>query len=353
MDQGKPLMNLPVFPSSNELEINEASGGSSAEGDSYMFEIAEILDQVEGKTESEEDKDQEVIIVSDSSHRSKTKASKHRKSLDICSPSSRLSSSQGFSKSPSFQSASNTNEIAYITQITSNDAIRSIYSLVSSKLPFSCSASTDFTERDKAEIQNYFQNKKCEFQDALEKEIQHRPYTPYESHKLEKAKKINNKRENKIEFISKKNQVEEIERIQNAKEVANYQFKQKIRHKIKEATLRAEKTQKIERQKKRKEIKVTHKQEKDLIIENIKNFYKDRIDLIKDKIDSEKNKKQRVDYEERVLLSQLKRENKEIKNKMLYDIKLSLEQEKRNIDRNLLELDKYEAKMLKKYKYVI
>ena len=66
--------------------------------------------------------------------------------------------------------------------------------------------------------------------------------------------------------------------------------------------------EKIERQKAIKEKKKQEESTKNLVIENINNFYTDRINILKEKIRKEKSRNQIKSVEKKKIVSQIKKE---------------------------------------------
>lgn len=73
--------------------------------------------------------------------------------------------------------------------------------------------------------------------------------------------------------------------------------------------------QKIEKVKEKKEKQKEEERSKVLVIENIRNFYKDRIDELREKIRQEREQNDIVRYEQKQLLSGLGKEERMEKSK--------------------------------------
>lgn len=253
-------------------------------------------------------------------------------------------------RTPSVYSQSVNDDIALITHITSHDALKSIYSLVSSKIPCSNSTSIDLSNKDKEEIQHFFQNMKKEFQEALENQLASRPITPYEATKRERIKAQNRAKELKHEEILEQKHIQEIKRVQKAHKMQRTHLKQKIRTKMQDAVKKVEKINKLEHEKREREIKEIHNQEKNLIMENIRNFYHDRIKLLKEQIDKERNEQKVLVYEHRKRLAEEQKERRTQRRRHLDEARKLLEKENEKLKIDLREAENLEEELINLYR---
>ncbi|OMJ85570.1 hypothetical protein SteCoe_13117 [Stentor coeruleus] len=134
---------------------------------------------------------------------------------------------------------------------------------------------------------------------------------PYIVCKREKIKSMNLKAEMKRKEIMKKKEQEEIKRLKQSQSLklnSMYCRMSQMNEKIqKEKTFK----NKLER---RKSLKDQEKNElllKSLAIENIKNFYTDRISELKEKIRNEKLQNEIIKYEQKQVVSELEKEKKQ------------------------------------------
>ncbi|CAG9336215.1 unnamed protein product [Blepharisma stoltei] len=334
----------------NDFDIAHVENDISPEGDSCVAKIAEYLSNKEFD-ESIQEESQESDTVPAPTANAHKKIKKTKKKLITPKSSFKATSNHDISKSPSMQSVSANEDVALLTHRTSHDAIKSIYSLVTSKMPFSNSSSVDFSKNDKRDIQIYFQTKTKEFQDTLIQELGRRPLTPYEISKKEKLQKWNNKLDKKREEILAKKQQEEIERVCKSNEVTKMRLQEKIEAQTQRAVRNIKRNLKIERKKKKSEAKSIHKQEKGLILENIRNFYRDRISLLKEKIESEKIEKKVVEFEQKKILSEAVRERRMRRKQYIEEAKSILEKETEKLQSDLLDSTLcLEEKLLKIYR---
>lgn len=292
----KQVGKIKGFPEDIDLQIKKPDNESSEEENSYIAEIAEYLESPYAETEIDSREKADIVPIPRQQHLTPAK--------QVSSPylKKRPASSRGFMKSPSLNSLSTNEDIAYITQITSNEAVKSIYSLVSYKFPCSINTTADLAEKDKAEIQAFFENKKNEFRNMLKRELNTRPYTPHELSTKQKVRKRNLFHKNKMQEINKNHLVSEIKRIKKSKNLKEQNLHSRLQSQLEKALFRAERAKLNEERKKTKEIQQVQKFEKELIIENIKNFYRDRIDLFKQEINKQK-KTNRAEETERKKVS--------------------------------------------------
>ena len=131
--------------------------------------------------------------------------------------------------------------------------------------------------------------------------------------KREKLKLSNKKIEEKRKIIAKKKEEEEIKRLKQSHslKLTSMYFKLAKNHeRIQKAKMIKNR---IEKQKILKEKKIEEENSKSFVIENIKNFYTDRINELKEKIRNEQACNNILRYEQKQVLSSLKKERKETK----------------------------------------
>jgi hypothetical protein len=75
--------------------------------------------------------------------------------------------------------------------------------------------------------------------------------------------------------------------------------------------------EKVEKEKNEKEAVKEEEVQKCLVLENIRNFYTDRIDEVKNKIEEERTRNKMIQYEKRRSESSFRQEKKKIKEKSL------------------------------------
>ena len=217
-------------------------------------------------------------------------------------------------------------EINNLSKQTSQQIIKSVYALVSSKLPLSLLESSELSQKDQEEIQQFFTHKKTQFRSLLE-EISEKKISP--------AKKTSKDCIKSTQIIDKKYN-QEIQRIKHKQEYMKKELIKKASERILKEKSMVKKTKELEIKKKKSEVKKVQNFEKDLIIRNIENFYKDKMNLIKDYFKKEVETEKIQQYEEKRLISDLVREQKvnRIKKyssvKQKYERELELLQEKFN-----------------------
>lgn len=332
----------------NDYDIESFENDLYPEGNSCFLKIAEFLN----KTETEISKNQEAIEA-DTLQATQRKAEKRKNYYcKILSPIGfkKKPSVADFSKSITNHSANE--DVALITHKTSNDAIKSIYSLVTTKLPLSNSSSIDFSKSDKRDIQNIFQKKTKEFQMSLLQELGRRPLTPYEISKKERLQKLNSETDRKQEGIYIKKQEDEIKRIYKSNQITKIRLAERLKEHTEKALHKMKKNMKLERNKKKLESRQAQKQEKEIIIENIKNFYKDRISLLKEKIDQEKVQKKIYDYERKKVLSDAEKERKIQRKMYLEQARSLIDNDNSKLNSDLLNFENIEEKLLKYFKRI-
>lgn len=208
-------------------------------------------------------------------------------------------------------------EINSLSKKTSKQIIKSVYTLVSSKLPCNLYGSSELSDKDQEEIQNFFVQKKTQFKKLLE-EISEKS--------IKNSKKFSKDSMRSSQFPENK-YLDEIKRIQ----IKQKQLKKELIKKTNERIIKEKgflkKNTDIEVKKKKTEIKKIQKYEKDLIIKNIDNFYKDKINLVKDYFQRELETKKIQSYEEKKFIAELVKEQKQIRINKYSHLKQKYEQQ--------------------------
>ena len=200
-------------------------------------------------------------------------------------------------------------EINLLTKQTSQQIIKSVYQLVSSKLPIALTESTELTSKDQEDIQNFFMKKKSQFKQLLEEisEKNNKNIRKFIKDSLKSTQAIENK------------YLDEIAVIQNKQKYMKKEIIKKTSERLLKERSDKKKNKEIEEKKIKNETKKIQNFEKELIIKNIDNFYRDKTNLVKDYFQKETEIKKAQHYEEKKVISELIKEQKQVKLKR-YDI---------------------------------
>ena len=254
------------------------------------------------------------IVITESEIFNKTQKKYDGKSLKSSKKMSLEPSPKPKSAKNSITSVKTINEIEALNRETSQQVIRSVYSLISAKFPLTLQGS-ELSEKDQEDIQNFFVQKKLEFSRVLE-EI---------SKKKEKERKNKPK---KLTQTSSCNELQYFKDIQLMKKKQKELKKDLIRRaneKIVKERNFVRKQKELEENRKKREVKQLQEYEKNLIIQNIENFYKDRIRIIKDHYNKELEIQKILEYEKKNYLSSVIKEQKERRLQSFSCLKLKYE----------------------------
>jgi hypothetical protein len=250
---------------------------------------------------------------------------KSKKSLRSSKKISIQSSPRPKSSKTSMVSIRTKDDINTLGRETSQQVIRSVYSLISSKFPLTY-GKNELSQRDQEEIQDFFLRKKCEFNKILEE------ISVFTQSSCKKPTKNPSVQSNKLE----QKYLNEIMMIHKKQKELKKEIMQKANEKIIKEKKKQKKQQELEKKKKIREEKLVQGFEKQLIISNIDNFYKDRIVIVKDRFQREVENKKIVDYDEKKYMSELAKEHRRCRQqeidhlKMKYDVKIEELKDKYN-----------------------
>lgn len=202
---------------------------------------------------------------------------------------------------------------------------------------------------DQQEIQSFFQEQKRKFRNQLEQHITKKPLNEMEKERRDRLREINRRKAQHSSELKEKAQLDELYRAQKSRENAKEIYEYKIKKRIENVVLKHKRTNVSDKTKLSKEIAVSHKKEKKLIIENIKNYYKDKIDILRDQIKEEKKARKIVSREQKKTLSEHKKERINVRKKQLEEAKhlIALESDKLKMD--WINAEQFEQKLLKMY----
>ncbi|OMJ71712.1 hypothetical protein SteCoe_29998 [Stentor coeruleus] len=206
---------------------------------------------------------------------------------------------------------------------------------------------------EKNDLEKLFYKKVKEFKNLLEDNLGN-SVNPIK----EKLRIKNRQKEKKREEIRNKIREEELDRIK----ISNKKYKENYRKVLKnlvEVTLKKYQTIKmIEDMTINKEIEKKKNQQKKVVMENIKNLYDDKIQMLKEKINERKMYKALRDYEYKVIFSEADKyrkkkqkiaheKNKNLLKKQVEDIKLESKAEEESIHKRIIKLYKNSIKSMR------
>lgn len=173
----------------------------------------------------------------------------------------------------------------------------------------------------------------------------------------EKLRLKNRQKERKREEIRNKMREDELERIR----ASNVKYRENCRNVLKnlvEVTLKKYQTIKmIEDGRTNKEVEKKRNQQKQTVMENIRNLYDDKIQMLKEKINERKMYKVLHDYEHKLIFSEADKfrkkeqklvheKNKNMLKKQIEDIKLESKAEEESIYKKIIKLYKNSVKTM-------
>lgn len=164
---------------------------------------------------------------------------------------------------------------------------------------------------DRKEFEKYFYFKVKEFRNILDENESNVKLIQAVIIKKEQVRIKNKEKERKTEEIKNKLEEEELERMR----ISNIKYEENCNTLLKnivENTLNKLKNlKKIEESKEAKELEKHRNNQKQVIIENIKKIYDDRISMFKEKMVERKNHKKIFEHEHIVVFAQAERSRKE------------------------------------------
>lgn len=206
-------------------------------------------------------------------------------------------------------------DINSLSKQTSHQIIRSIYSLVSSKLPMALCESSELSKQDQQEIQEFFLLQKSRFKKTLE------------SLTFKNTQKSPSLIDSKPLKVLEAKYQQELKRIKQKQNLIKKDLIKKTSERILKEKTSAKKSKDLEIKKKKKEERKIQNYEKELIMKNIENFYKDKTNLIREYFKREQETAKVLNLEEKMLASEIIKEVKLNNTKKFSDMKQKYEQE--------------------------
>lgn len=239
-----------------------------------------------------------------------------KKNVRIAKHSNFLHSPKQKSAKNSINSIKTLEDAEKLSRQTSQQVIKSIYQLISYKFPCTTKGG-EIPEKDQEEIQGFFTKKKAEFGKLLQE--------------ISKTSKKNSKKvkknAKKHEDLSAQRFQSEIDLIQKRQKVLKKDLIRKASEKILKQKSCMEKQKKIEKNFKKREEQQLKDYEKEIIIKNIENFYKDRALIIKDSMQKDLEARKIIEYDEKNYISSLLKQQKDQRKQDFSSLKYKYEQE--------------------------
>ena len=228
-----------------------------------------------------------------------------------------------------------------------NNEVRNMFAAFSTKRNPSAMLNN---KRNHKEIQKFFESKNSEYQMAFDKALVPRKLTPYQISKREKLRVLNREKAKKSEEIFRKKEADELLKFKESmklfKENCEFRIKNMTEKKVKEL----EKKKQLEDSKILKEKKVEENQEKNIIMDNIKNFYQDKMKILKEQLEEEQLAKKVIQYEEKQLLSEAEKFKREKRKKHINEAKANLQLQQQQIQLNFEAKHQIENQIISLYK---
>ncbi|CAG9317336.1 unnamed protein product [Blepharisma stoltei] len=265
--------------------------------------------------------------------------SKSVKKKNLITPRSTKSKRSGSSISKT------TNESSAITHPISSERIQSSYE---SKIPIHSDLSKSFVHLSQSDLQNIILNKTFEFQEILENELKGKPKTPYQISKEQRLKAKNQASARKRDEIKQKLEEEELERAKKSAELFHKSCEFRLKRAIENSLKKYQTALQVEDAKMIKEQQKTLEKQKQVAIESIQNFYNDRIQLLKERIDEQKFYQKIVEYDQKKRLSEAEKLHKAQRKKQLKEQASLLHCD--DSDFLSLEAKEFEERIIERYK---
>lgn len=175
-----------------------------------------------------------------------------------------------------------------------------------------------------------------------------------------KTRGKNNEKVKKIDEIQEKMREAELDKLQKAFCEFEENCKQKLKNFVDRSLKKYQSLKIIEDHKYKNEVKSVRKHQKQLIIDNIRKYYDDKIQIFKEKIQERRVSKALNDYEHKVVYSEARKVRRQqhqlshehslalIKQKIM-TIKQEMEDQEHSIQSKILQLYKKSTKSLKNF----
>ena len=240
-----------------------------------------------------------------------------------------------------------------LSRVTSSSAVTSLYHVISSRMK--ASGQQALSPEDLQDIKSFFEAEQVQFEEALTAKVEGRPLPPYEVHKREKTRVRNCEIHRKHEEIKDKRQKEEISMARKAVKMMKNSAEDRLALHI------LHMGQKLERQRKLESTQATREQlsrslsEKAIILSNIRNFYHDRMELLKEKISAEREKARFLEIEQRQVspsqtLARAEQERKAARRAFLEQTRSRLELATAKLELETLNQSRLETELIRMYK---
>lgn len=176
--------------------------------------------------------------------------------------------------------------LARVSRLTSSAAVTSLYHVISSRVR--TSGHKSLKPEDLQDIKSYFENEQYRFEEILSTKVGGKALTPYEIHRREKTRQKNVEALQKHEEIADRKHQEEVDRAKQAYRLLKNSTEERLSMHIQKMIQKLERQRRLEASQAQREQAEQTASEKSLILSNIRNFYRDRIALLKEQIEAER-----------------------------------------------------------------
>lgn len=228
---------------------------------------------------------------------------------------SRPQSAKKLISSPLLSGSSPRESITRLSRMTSSAAVTSLYHVISERVR--TSGQQSLNSDDLQDIKNFFETEQNQFEQLIGTNIEGKPLTPYEIHRREKVRFHNSATLKKHLDISDKQHREKVQIARKAVKMMKESMEDRLALHVLRLGQKLERQRKAEESQARREQSRLNQSEKDIILSNIRNFYRDKIELLREEIAAEKSREHMMEVERRQALAQAEGERRRLRRAML------------------------------------
>jgi hypothetical protein len=185
----------------------------------------------------------------------------------------------------------------------------------------------ELTEEAQQEVDAIVAREHQKLQQVIQQELKGRELPEGEAQRREIALQRNRELDDRREQLLEQRLIEDLERLEAARKLSSSNTKFLIEKRMKRALFELNKRKRLQLQQRRLEAKERQQKQKEIVIDNVKNYFGDQVSLLKEQLHQEQVMRRSLQYEERKLMSAARQERIAQRKKHLAEARILLQHE--------------------------
>jgi hypothetical protein len=185
----------------------------------------------------------------------------------------------------------------------------------------------ELNEEAQQEVDAIVAREHQKLQQVIQQEIEVRELPEGEAQRREIALQRNQELDDRREQLLEQRLIEDLERLEAARRLSSSNTKYLIEKRMKKALFDLNKRKRLQQQQRRLEAKERQDKQKEIVIDNVRNYFGDQVSLLKEQLLQEQVMRRSLQYEERKIMSAARQERIAQRRKHLVEARTLLQHE--------------------------